>query len=114
MSLSVLVADDEAAIVRVLTRFLERSGHTVHGAATAADALELVEATSFDVVLVDANMPGDGRTVLRAFRGRSDHPERMFLMTGDLAEDVDDLPPGVLHLQKPFDFGVLLERIEGP
>lgn len=112
MSLSVLVADDEPAIVRVLTRFLERSGHTVHGAATAADALELVETTSFDVALVDANMPGDGRTVLKALRRRSD-PGRVFLMTGDLAGDVADLPAGVLHLQKPFDFGALLERIEG-
>jgi len=56
----ILVADDEEAIRNVLSRHLERSGHTVATASDGKAALETFEAATFDVVITDLNMPRMG------------------------------------------------------
>lgn len=55
---SALVIDDDAATVELMSRWLERSGYDVHAASNAADGLTLAGATTFDIVLLDALMPG--------------------------------------------------------
>lgn len=113
LSRTVLVADDEPAIVRAIIRFLERSGHDVRSASTAEEAIRLVDTVPFDAAFVDANMPGDGRTVLRRLAAREDFTGPMYLMTGDLPDPAADLPSGTRHLQKPFDFTALAGLVEG-
>jgi PAS domain S-box-containing protein len=56
----VLCIDDEAAIVRVTTRLLQRRGYRVTGHTDALRALEVFESdpTQFDAVVTDLSMPG--------------------------------------------------------
>jgi two-component system response regulator AtoC len=53
----ILLVDDDPAIRRVLTRLLAEEDYTALPAANGAEALELAAATSFDLVLLDLNMP---------------------------------------------------------
>jgi len=52
-SRSILIVDDEAALRRMMTQMLQLDGHTVAAAATAAEAVAMLEEQRFDVVLSD-------------------------------------------------------------
>jgi DNA-binding response OmpR family regulator len=58
MSSTVLIAEDEPMIARILTEKLTREGHVVIRAATVAALTEAV--SSCDVALVDVTLDGDG------------------------------------------------------
>src|SRR6266481_1895521 len=58
--ISVLVADDDAAIRLVLRHRLEAAGHHVEETADSASTLEALKSNRFDVALVDIMMPGPG------------------------------------------------------
>ena len=53
----ILVVDDERTVRDVLTNLLGRLGHTAEAASNAAEALSKIEASEFDLVLTDFNMP---------------------------------------------------------
>lgn len=56
-SLSILVADDNRMNQKVLREILTRAGHQVRLVANGEDALDALDAASFDLVLMDVNMP---------------------------------------------------------
>ncbi|MGK9233583.1 response regulator [Inquilinus limosus] len=56
-SLSILVADDNRMNQKVLREMLTRAGHQVELAANGEEALDALDARTFDVVLMDINMP---------------------------------------------------------
>ena len=65
----ILVADDSASSREVLGRFLEAQGHEVEFATTGKEALERIEASDFDVMLLDLIMPEmNGFEVLKTMR----------------------------------------------
>jgi two-component system sensor histidine kinase RpfC len=55
--LSVLVADDNRTNQLVLSKVLERAGHMVTIVENGADAVKALRCNSFDVALMDLNMP---------------------------------------------------------
>jgi DNA-binding NtrC family response regulator len=54
----ILWADDEIDLLKPHIMFLEEKGYDVTGVNSGVEALEEVEAHSFDVVFLDENMPG--------------------------------------------------------
>jgi two-component system, sensor histidine kinase RpfC len=67
--LRVLVADDNPTNREVVSRILERGGHSVTLVSDGEQALEAVEAEEPDVVILDRNMPGmSGMEALQALR----------------------------------------------
>ncbi len=63
---SVLVVDDEQAYSAATAKILERNDFIVFKAASAAEAMKLLEAVSPDLMLLDVMMPEkDGITLLR-------------------------------------------------
>ena len=111
--LRVLIADDEPLIRKALQRLFERRGHSTHTVPDAPSALEALGTDSYDAVLVDLRMPGNGLTVI-------DHLERdagfggvVVLMTGDLsAEAMEQVGPHVKRLEKPFRFPDVIPLVE--
>lgn len=55
--LSVLLADDNATNRLVVSKILERGGHTTRAVRNGEEALDALEEESFDVVIMDINMP---------------------------------------------------------
>ena len=71
----ILIADDDAHIVRVLAMWLKRHGHEVVTAKNGEDALATLSACagseSVDLIISDMNMPVlDGIGLAKAVRGK--------------------------------------------
>lgn len=66
-----LLVEDEANMVRTLTKILERKGYAVDAAATGEEALQKLAGTQYDLLITDLNMPVmDGMQLLRAMKER--------------------------------------------
>jgi len=105
-----LVADDDQAILNVLSRFLTAEGYEVLLAADGEAAMELARAQKPDIALLDIFMPGkDGLTVLRELT--EELPGTGVLMiTGNEDEEVAKacLNSGAFdYIQKPISLEVL-------
>jgi PAS domain S-box-containing protein len=89
VSISLLLVDDEPALLEIGQLFLERiPGITVTTADSAESALRRLEQGRFDAVVSDYQMPGmDGITFLQEVRGRS-WTLPFILFTGKGREDV--------------------------
>lgn len=53
----VLLVEDSSASLKLMARMISRLGHQVSTATNGMDALELLRKESFDIVLMDINMP---------------------------------------------------------
>jgi len=70
-ALSILVAEDNLVNQRLIARMLEKRGHRVTIAADGSEAVDLAGQHSFDLVLMDIQMPKmDGLAATAAIRER--------------------------------------------
>jgi len=66
---TVLIIDDDTDNREVVSKFLEKAGHTVRGAANGREALKELSAEVPDAILLDVRMPDmDGIEVLKVLR----------------------------------------------
>lgn len=112
----VLVVDDDAEVVDLLSDILERAGHRVDRAENGARGLDLAVTASYDAILCDLRMPVLGG---RGFRQRllSEQPRygsRMAYVTGDLLGTIEpnEYLDGCPVVEKPFHARVILETLE--
>jgi two-component system, chemotaxis family, chemotaxis protein CheY len=110
----VLVVDD-ASLVRMYYRgALERAGFVVDEALNGIEGLERVLTTTYDLLVVDVNMPKmDGFSFLRALRGREPSVRSIpVLMTsteaGDGDRDAARAAGANFYLVKPLPEDVLV------
>jgi len=101
----VLVVDDDAEIVAVLSELLKKEGHQVATCSTGGTAVSAGREERFDVVLADIRLPDmDGLAVLRAFQESS--PESaVILMTafGTVETAIQAIKTGAYdYVPKPF------------
>jgi two-component system, sensor histidine kinase and response regulator len=67
--LRILVADDDAVNLLIVTAILRRQGHTPVAVENGREAIEAVRDGAFDLVLMDMQMPVmDGRMAIKAIR----------------------------------------------
>jgi PAS domain S-box-containing protein len=113
---TILVAEDEAPILRATKRVLEKYGYRVLAAGDGEQALELYRQHAAEVALVlsDLVMPRvNGRELLRALRAQR-APVRFLITSGYSARDVREsasMDPDVPFLNKPWTVTDLLVRV---
>jgi DNA-binding response OmpR family regulator len=77
----ILVAEDEPNTVHLIARILERDGHEVIEVGTGAEALDALERTAPDLVILDVMMPElDGFQALARIRGDPRHQKLPVIM----------------------------------
>lgn len=111
---TVLIADDEPKIVRLVAGYLEREGHRTLHAGTGRQAVELFRAHRPDLAVLDVMMPDlDGIEAARAMLRESDIPIIFLTARAGEADRVAGLELGADdYVVKPFAMEELAARIE--
>lgn len=112
-----LVADDSAAMRKIMRGMLTELGFEVGEAANGLEALESCRMRRPDVLLLDWNMPVmDGFGCLAALSGQEDaeQPKIIFCTTGAEAEPIIRAMAGGAneYLVKPFDRDLLAQKVQ--
>jgi two-component system, OmpR family, KDP operon response regulator KdpE len=110
---SILVVDDEPAILRFLMPALEANDYRVHMAQSGAEALRMIAAFAPDVVLLDLGLPDmDGKDVIAQVRAWSKVPIVVLSAREREIEKIDALDLGADDfVNKPFGMGELMARL---
>jgi DNA-binding NtrC family response regulator len=112
----VLIVDDEPALLRMMTVFLERQGYQVADAATTEAAWSQIRSAPghFDVVVLDGTMSGIGTEEL-AFGMLTASPHLRVLAASGYPMDMTTFeaaaPGRVAFLQKPFGPAALVAAV---
>ena len=110
----ILVVEDEEKVSRFLRQALEEEGHAVDTARDGIEAGNLAHVSSYDLILLDVQMPGkDGLQLASEFRRSGLLTPILMLTSRDSTQDVvrglnagaDD------YLTKPFAIDELLARV---
>jgi two-component system response regulator QseB len=110
----VLVIEDNAELVRMLTVLLEDEGYAVEAALDGQRGLHLGLTREFDVIVLDRGLPAiEGVDLLRRWRTHGmTAPVLILSALGNPADRIEGLDAGAEdYLGKPFDFGELLARL---
>ncbi len=110
-----LLVDDEPRFVETLSKRLAMRGYYVEGAGSGPEALDLVAARPFDVVLLDVRMPAmDGLETLRAIQNLQPLT-KVILISGDasISAAVEGMRLGAFdYVLKPSDLDDLLAKVD--
>ena len=110
----VLIVEDEHKISAYVKRGLKEQGYAVDAAFNGSEALDLISAVSYDLIVLDILLPElDGLSVCRQLRKRGLRVPILMLTARDAVDDrVAGLDAGADdYLVKPFALKELLARL---
>ena len=111
---TVMVVEDEAAISEVVATALEDSGYRVLAARDGQEALQMVQRTPPDVIVLDLMLPGlDGWQFIRWCRADPTATAIPIIIASaayDAPQDAD--VESLVFVEKPFDLDILLVLVE--
>jgi len=112
----VLVAEDDAEVRALIGAVLRRSGHTIEFAGDGHEAIEALNESDFNVILLDLMMPSASGFEVLAWmhRAKPGMAQRSVIILTAMAErDLKNLTTGRVFavLRKPFDIDDLQAKI---
>ena len=113
----ILVADDEPAIRTLLRTALERRGHRVLEAGSAAEVFKTLDTQRPDILLLDLHLgPDDGLAIGAGLRQETEYSSmRIVFMSGTMSKQEAIRQSQLWNvpiLGKPFDFDALFAEID--
>ena len=111
----ILIVEDESTLNRTLQEALQDCGYQVDVAENYKDAEYFIDIRNYDLVLTDWMLPdGDGLELTKIVKYRSPRTAVVVISARDDKEsEIKALKIGADdYIKKPFDFDVLLARIE--
>ena len=110
----ILLCEDERDLSDALSAILKHNNYSVDQVYDGLDALDYLEASNYDVVILDIMMPKlDGVKVLRRLRASgNDIPVIMLTAKSQIEDKILGLDSGADdYLTKPFDSSELVARL---
>lgn len=110
----ILVVEDSERIALFVVKGLQAHGFRVSHVLTGEEALRLLQAAEFDLVILDIGLPGiSGFEVLATMRGQGDQTPVIILTAKDSVDNtVASFEQGADDfIAKPFSFEELLARV---
>lgn len=113
--MKILLLEDEYALRKSIEEFLSEQDYEIHGFGNGDDALDAIYDQSFDLLLLDVNVPGlSGFELLRAIRDDNIVIPTIFLTS---MTQIQALEKGYKegccdYIRKPFDLMELSLRIQ--
>ncbi len=111
----ILIIEDEITLNRTLQEGLTDFGYQVDTAENYKDAEYFIDIRNYDLVLTDWMLPdGDGIELCKIVKNRNSRTAVVVLSARDDKEsEIEALRSGADdYIKKPFDFDILLARIE--
>jgi len=113
----ILVVDDDAASLELVTTLLQSNGYSVSQAMEGNRAISLGTEEKFDLVILDVHMPTyDGIEILRFLRKRYvRRPVKVIALTADSTESVQTglKRYGIdSYMTKPVELKALLDEVQ--
>jgi len=111
----ILIVDDEANILKVLSALLKKEGYEVTTAESGEDAITHLYEEGLSVVITDLKMPGmDGVELLKTvMRYNADIPVIILTAHGTINNAVEAIKIGAFdYLTKPFDRDELIQVVK--
>lgn len=109
-----LVVEDERALCESIAKGLRLDGYEVDTAFDGEGAMEIISTDSYDLIILDLNLPGmDGLDILKNMRA-SDNETNVLILSarGGLSDKIEGLDSGANdYLCKPFHFEELEARV---
>ena len=109
-----LVVEDEKALCESIAKGLRLDGYEVDTAFDGEEAMEIISTDSYDLIILDLNLPGmDGLDILKNMRA-SDNETNVLILSarGGLSDKIEGLDSGANdYLCKPFHFEELEARV---
>lgn len=111
---SILLVEDDKALLKIVTQRLRTAGYGVQSAETASGAIALLSAHSFDLALIDIGLPDkDGFEVARTIESQHSFPFVFLTAMSSPEYRLEGYELGAAdYIPKPFHFKELLLRIE--
>ncbi len=109
-----LIAEDDAKLLKSLKHIFEANKYTVDGVSNGIDAYDYAVTGEYDGIVLDIMMPGmDGVEVLKRLRRQGISTPVLFLTAKtEVYQRVEGLDAGADdYLPKPFSTGELLARV---
>ena len=112
----ILIVDDEASILLIITRILHRKGYIVDTADNGRAALARLHAEKYDLVISDLRMPNmDGQEFYqKTIENYPEYNGRFIFTTGDsMHADLQDFltDNNTITLEKPFEMTTLVDAV---
>jgi two-component system alkaline phosphatase synthesis response regulator PhoP len=114
MAAKILVVDDEAHIVNLVSAYLRKEGYEVYEAKDGPSGLKAARAYKPDLIILDIMLPGmDGLEVLQVLRRESDVYIILLTARGEEMDKVIGLSVGADdYVSKPFSPRELVARVK--
>jgi two-component system phosphate regulon response regulator PhoB len=114
---SILIIEDERALVEVLTYNLRKEGFEVHSATDGQDGLRRAQTTLPDLIILDLMLPViEGLEVCRVLKSGARTKDIPLLMLTARSEEVDEIVGFQMgaddYVTKPFKIKPLIQRIK--
>jgi two-component system NtrC family sensor kinase len=100
---AILLVEDNAEVASVTTAILETMGYAVVRAASAAEALDILDAQKVDLVFADIVMPGAMNGLELAQLVRERFPALPLLLTSGYTDAIAEAAQAFAFVRKPFD-----------
>ena len=113
MAKNVLVIDDDFDDLETMKEILEIDGFEVKATTKGSDALNLLEANNFDLILIDIRMPAlTGYDLLKMVKEKlNNNPKIMYVSIVPEQEVILEDADG--FIQKPFSPETFISKIKG-
>lgn len=111
---NILVVEDAVRIASFIVKGLQAHGYSLTHVESGEEALRLLQAAQFDLVILDIGLPGiDGFEVLEQLRGSGNDVPVIVLTAKDSVDNtVASFEGGADdYMSKPFSFEELLARV---
>jgi len=112
---SILIVDDEAALLGYAQELLKKWGYQIFTASNAVDAINILESTSIDLLFTDVVMPGGMSGYQLAEKALQMNVKLRVLITSGYADKIDGNEEFAKyefqHLAKPYSRSTLLEKL---
>jgi DNA-binding response OmpR family regulator len=114
--MKILITDDDKTMRALLIGLFNKEGYEVHQAESGGKALEIIQKISFDMLVLDYNMPDiSGYDLLvRCKTQNIPLPPTVFISAKSSVENVKKcIDAGARDfIVKPFDFQDLIDRVK--